>query len=180
MAEGGETVRQWWDPSRFDDASLKVLEQELRVIAAARLRSEHASSLSTGDLVNEAIVRLSAITQIEWKDRPHLLAMSSTLMRRILIDHARRRHSDKREHQKVTLVTGLPQQEPGFEIIALDMALKDLRAIDAQRADVVEMRFFGGMSNSDIGDVLGISEATVKRRWGAARAWLFDTLKNAP
>lgn len=180
MADTGGTGKPWWDAARFDDAALKTLEQELRVIAAARLRAESASSLSTGDLVNEAVVRLSAITQIEWKDRPHLLAMSSTLMRRILIDHARRRHSSKREHEKVTLVTGLPQQEPGFEIMALDMALKDLRAIDAQRADVVEMRFFGGMSNADISSVLGISEATVKRRWSAARAWLFDTLKNTP
>lgn len=177
MEDPANDLQSWWDPARFDEAALKTLEQELRVIAAARLRAESTSSLSTGDLVNEAILRLSAIVEVKWTDRPHLLAMASTLMKRILIDHARRRGAMKRDHQKVTLVTGLAEQEPALEIMALDFALKDLRALDAQRADVVEMRFFGGMSSTDIGEVLGISEATVKRRWTAARAWLYDRLK---
>lgn len=180
MADETRGGQAWWDQTRFTDATLKTLNTELTTIAAARLHGEKNSSMSTGDLVNEALIRLSAITQIEWKDRPHLLAMASTLMRRILIDHARRRHTDKRQHAKVTLVTGLPQQGPGFEIMALDMALKELREIDVERADIVEMRFFGGMTNTEIGTVLNISEATVKRRWSAARSWLYDTLKSDP
>lgn len=178
MQDETKDIQSWWDASRFDDAALKALEKELHAIAAARLRAESASSLSTGDLVNEAILRLSSIIKIEWADQPHVLAMASTLMRRILIDQARRRNSIKRGHQKVTLMTGLAQEEPAFEILALDMALQDLRALDPQRADVVEMRFFGGMANADIGKVLGISEATVKRRWAASKAWLYDRLKN--
>lgn len=159
------------------DRVYTLIEQELKTIAAARLRSERSSSLSTGDLINEAMLRLQELDSIEWTGKPHVLAIASTFMRRILIDHARRKNSDKRAHQKVTLVTGLPEEQAPVEIFDLEQALNALREIDPEKANIVEMRFFGGMSNAQIGEVLTLSEATVKRRWAAARAWLQDYLR---
>ncbi|MEM7568519.1 MAG: ECF-type sigma factor [Pseudomonadota bacterium] len=153
-----------------------AMEAELKTIAAARLRAERSTSLSTGDLINEAMLRLQELKSVDWQSMPHILAVASTFMRRILIDHARRKNSEKRAHQKVTLVTGLPEDTAKAEILDLEQALKALRDIDPEKASVVEMRFFGGMSNAQIGTVLELSEATVKRRWSAARAWLQDYL----
>ncbi|MEM1020640.1 MAG: ECF-type sigma factor [Sphingomonadales bacterium] len=155
-----------------------LIERELKIIAAARLRQERSASLSTGDLINEAMLRLQQLENIDWQGKPHLLAVASTFMRRILIDHARRKQADKRAHQKVTLVTSLPDRETSIEIFDLERALAALRDVDKERCDIVEMRFFGGMTNEQIGDVLGLSEATVKRRWSAARAWLQDYLSD--
>lgn len=159
------------------DRVYTLIEQELRTIAAARLRREKATSLSTGDLINEAMIRLQELESIDWQGRPHVLALASTFMRRILIDHARRKNAEKRAHHKVTLVTSLAEQQAPVEIFDLEQALQALREIDAEKANVVEMRFFGGMSNAQIGEVLNLSEATVKRRWSAARAWLQDYLR---
>lgn len=97
-------------------------------------------------------------------------------MRQILLDHARRKNSDKRRHEPVTLCTGFAEPEPNIELIALNQAMPDLAALDPQRARIVEMRYFGGMSLPDIAAVLGVSEATVKRRWSSTRAWLLDRL----
>ncbi|MEO0412248.1 MAG: ECF-type sigma factor [Pseudomonadota bacterium] len=159
------------------DRVYTLIERELRTIAAARLRRETATSMSTGDLINEAMIRLQELESIDWQGRPHVLALASTFMRRILIDHARRKNAEKRAHQKVTLVTSLADQQAPVEIFDLEEALQALREIDAEKANVVEMRFFGGMSNAQIGEVLELSEATVKRRWSAARAWLQDYLR---
>ena len=164
-----------------NDAGSEVfsaLNNELRMIAAARLRSESNSSLSTGDLVNEAVMKLARLDILKLQSRPHVLALASKMMRQILIDHARKRQAAKREHSVVTLTTNVAQWEVPIEMMALDMALKELQELDPQRADIVEMRFFGGMSVADISVVLEISEATVKRRWAATRAWLYNKLKH--
>ena len=164
-----------------NDAGSEVfsaLNNELRMIAAARLRSESNSSLSTGDLVNEAVMKLARLDILKLESRPHVLALASKMMRQILIDHARKRQAAKREHSVVTLTTNVAQWEVPIEMMALDMALQELQELDPQRADIVEMRFFGGMSVADISVVLKISEATVKRRWAATRAWLYNKLKH--
>lgn len=158
------------------DALFRALELDLRQIAAGRLVGERAISLSAGELVNEAVIRLAGLDQIDWKSKAHILALSSTIMRQVLLDHARRKHSQKRHHDPVTLCTDIAHVEPKLELIALNMAMTELGEIDPERARIVEMRYFGGMPLIDIAEVLGLSEATVKRRWAATRAWLQDRL----
>ena len=148
------------------------LERELDLIARARLNQEKNSSLSTGDLINEAMIRLSMLKDMEFQDKAHILALAARIMRQTLVDHARKRNSDKRYHSKVTLATHMGEWDRPLELMSLDMVLKELKEIDSQRADIVEMRFFGGMSIPDIAMVLDLSEATVKRRWASTRAWL--------
>ena len=159
------------------DRLFTLLYSELRQVSAALLRAERNSSLSTGDLVNEAVMRLVQLDQIEWTDKTHFLALSARAMRRILIDNARKKATDKRHHHKVTLVTriaGGPGERIDFDV--LEKALIRLAAIDKEKADIVELRYFGGMSHQEIAEVTGTSESTVKRGWRAARAWLLDAM----
>lgn len=148
---------------------------ELRRAAAALVRREPGLSLSTGDLIQEAAARLIALDRISWNDRAHFLALAARMMRQALIDHVRSRRRLKREHEKVELTTRIPG-EPNIELEELNEALERLSAIDRVRADIVEMRYFGGLEIVDIALVLGISESTVKRRWQSARLWLLEAL----
>jgi len=149
-----------------------ALGTELRAIAAARLRNERNCSLSVGDLVNEAVLKLFRLNIMELQSRAHILALSSRVMRQVLIDEARKRATAKRNHAAVTLTTRIAQWEMPVDLMMIEGALNDLAEIDAERAQIVEMRFFGGMSTADIAAVLGVSEPTVKRRWASTRAWL--------
>jgi RNA polymerase sigma factor (TIGR02999 family) len=155
-----------------------ALDAQLRVIAAAKLRKERYSSLSSGDLVNEAIMKLFRQNLIEINDREHILALASKLMRQILIDQARKRNSDKRHHHPVTLSTNVAEWEMPVDVMDIHLAMEELAVIDPQRAEITEMRFFGGMTNEEVAAVLGLSVATVKLRWAASRMWLFDRLKH--
>ena len=157
------------------DALMARLHPDLSQIAAARLRGERYSSLSTGDLINDAVLRLIQIDGGGFADRAHFIALASRMMRHILIDHARAKSSAKRDHHKVELCTNV-DGEQRFDLIQLESALIRLGAIDPQLTELVEMRYFGGMTVSDIAAVTGWSEPTVKRRWQAARAWLADAL----
>ncbi|WP_240310970.1 ECF-type sigma factor [Altererythrobacter sp. ZODW24] len=159
--------------SARDQLVARVLP-ELEQIAVARLRNEMMSSLSTNDLINEAMLRIMA-AEPTINDRAHLLALVSRLMRNVLVDQARSRNSGKRAHQKVELRTNLVGVPP-TDLHLLDSALIRLEAIDPSFAEIVEMRYFGGMTVSDIAQVKGWSEPTVKRRWQVARAWLADAL----
>lgn len=158
------------------DRLFELFYPDLRRSAAAMLRRERGVSLSTGDLIHEAVARLVTLDRIAWNDRAHFMALSSTMMRRALLDHVRAKHRQKREHQKVELQTSIAAA-PDIEIEALNAALEALAAIDPQRADIVEMRYFGGMELTDIAHVLALSESTVKRRWTAARMWLLEALR---
>ncbi len=153
------------------------LHPELSVIAAARLRAERGTSLSTGDLINESVMRIAQADKLSIQDRSHMLALASRVMRNILVDHARAKHSGKRQHQKVELTTRVDGDQR-FDLISLDSALIRLKALDAQLAELVEMRYFGGMTVEDVAMATGLSETTVKRRWLVARAWLLDALNN--
>lgn len=164
------------DTSARDDL-FNLLYGELRQVSAALLRSESNSSLSTGDLVNEATLRLIRLEQIDWVDKSHFLALSARAMRRVLIDHARKKRSGKRHHHKVTLVTRLEGVEHRLDIEVLEKALIRLAVIDAEKANIVELRYFGGMSLQEIAEVAETSESTVKRQWRVARAWLLDAMK---
>ena len=180
VIEGSDFVQlagQWQGGDRrAGDVLFSTLEGELRKIAAAKLRSERHTSLSTGDLVNEAVIRLSRLTVMEFHGRAHILALASRLMRRVLIDAARQRNAAKRGDAPITLCTDVAEWRVPLDLLELDLALHELADMDPERSRIVEMRFFGGMANADIAEVLGISEPTVKRRWAATRAWLHNRL----
>ena len=147
-------------------------------IAAARLSGERNCSLAASDLVNEAMVRIFSQEGLDLQQRPKVLAWVSHIMRQVLIDHARRKQADKRAHQKVTLVTNIPET-PTVDFLELEMLLQELGEIDRNRAELVEMRFFGGMTIEEIAEATGSSPATVKRRWAATRAWLYTRMLDA-
>ena len=165
---------------RARDERFSLLYTELRQISAALLRSESKASLSTGDLVNEAVLRLMRIDQIEWSDKAHFLALAARAMRRSLIDHARKKQSDKRRHEKVTLITNLGSEGmKRVEIDTLEKALIRLSVIDKDKAEIVELRYFGGLTLEEISEVTGVSVSTVKRNWRVARAFLLDAMNEA-
>lgn len=173
-----ELIRRWRsgdEPAR--DALITRLYPELRTIASAQMRRERDVSFSSGDLINDAILKLVRQGAIDIADRAHMIALAARLMRNILIDHARARRTDKRLHYKVELNADIDGDQR-IDLIALETALLRLGAIDMQLAELVEMRYFGGMGLGDIAQVTGMSEATVKRRWRTARAWLADAIGN--
>lgn len=186
MQQSGEReAKQLLDAWRTGDLVARdqlftLLYSELRQISAGLIRSERNISLSTGDLVNEAVIRLMRVDQVEWNDKVHFLALAARAMRRVLVDHARKKRSDKRAHHKVTLVSRLGDgQAERIETDVLEKALIRLSVIDAEKAEIVELRYFGGMTLEEIAEIQGVSEATIKRHWRAARAWLLDCLNEA-
>ncbi len=164
-----------------DPASLMPLVyDELRRLAASYIRNEKpGQTLQATALVHEAFVRLSAEKGQPWKNRTHFLAIAALSMRQILVQRARARHAEKRggEAERITLDESLLAAHAGpdsgrLDVIALDAALEQLAAFDAQQAKIVELRYFGGMTVEETADALDISPATVKRHWTIARAWL--------
>jgi RNA polymerase sigma factor (TIGR02999 family) len=174
-----DTLLRGWrnGDSASRDSLIAALYPELRVIASAQLRRERDSSFSSGDLVNDAILKLVRLGRIDLNDRAHMVALAARVMRNILVDHARGKATDKRAHGKVELKPEI-DGEQRVDLMALDSALLRLGAIDPSLSELVEMRYFGGMGLGDIAQVTGCSEATVKRRWRVARAWLSDALEN--
>lgn len=159
------------------DQLFERLYVELRKISATLLRGEGDISLTTGDLVNEAVMRVIKSESIEFNDKAHFLALSARTMRRVLIDHARKHASDKRQHQKVTLVTHLMGGQDVVDIHQLENALLRLKAMNEDRAKIVEMRYYGGLSLEEIAAVLGCSASTIKRDWRVSRAWLLEAME---
>ena len=176
------------DWRKGDQAALErlipLVHEELRRIARRHMAHERADhTLQATALVNEVYVRLVDIKQVNWHDRAHFLAMSSRLMRRILVDFARSKGYQKRGGgaQKVSFDEALiVSSEPGQDLIALDDALTALAAFDARKAQVVEMRFFGGLSVEETAAALRVSADTVMRDWKLAKAWLLRELKRSP
>lgn len=161
------------------DQLTPIVYDELRRLARYYLRGERRDhSLQTTALVHEAYLRLVDHTRMEWQDRAHFFAVSAQVMRRILVDHARRRNL-KRGHglrrvslEEATLVGG----DRPTDLAALDDALTSLGERDPRKAQVVEMRFFGGLSVEESAEVLGVSAVTVMREWRTAKAWLYREL----
>jgi RNA polymerase sigma factor (TIGR02999 family) len=154
----------------------ELLYNELRRLARSHLRREDPGhTLSATALTHEAWFRLSAQTRTEWKNRGHFLAVASTMMRRILVNHAEARRAAKREAELVPLtLSGLEElgAAPDRDVIAVHEALLAFEAVDPRAAKVVELRYFGGLEIEEIAEVQGTSAATVKRDWTLARAWL--------
>jgi RNA polymerase sigma factor (TIGR02999 family) len=164
-------------------ALMPATYRKLKAVAARLLRTERGGhTLETTALVHEAYIRLVDLNRIGWQDRAHFYAMSARLMRQILVDHARARARLKRGSDQIRIsIDELQPKDEGTavpDLVALDDALRDLAALDTERARVVELRFFGGLDREEIGEVMGLSSATVSRRWRAARAWLLRYLKD--
>lgn len=161
------------------DRLLPIVYEELRRLAHHHMRGERKGhTLQTTALVNEVYLRLVGIDALRGRDRAHFFAMAATLMRRVLVDYARRRGRDKRGGG--VSVTSLDENaivpQTGVDVIALDAALERLAAVDPQQSRVVELRFFAGLSVEETADALGISRATVKRDWATAKLWLYREL----
>ena len=163
---------------------LPLVYGELRRIAARQLRRERAGhTLQATAIVHEAYMRFAAHPGLEWPSRAHFFAFSAHLIRRILVDYARRRNRAKREGlaEKITFVEMAdPALEKSPDLVALDEALSSLEKVDPRKATVVELKFFGGLTLDEIAAQLGISEETVSREWRRARAWLYSTLQTGP
>ena len=175
-------LRAWGDGDQDAlDALTPIVYEELHRLARRYLRRERSGhSLQATALVNEAYMRLADYTRMQWQDRAHFFAVSAQVKRRILVDHARR-HNVKRGRgvQHVSLedaVVVAPPEDAEADLVALDHALIDLTRIDPRKAQIVEMRFFGGLSVEEIGEVLKVSTGTIKRDWRAAKAWLYQEL----
>jgi RNA polymerase sigma-70 factor, ECF subfamily len=163
-----------------DEAALAqlipVVHDELRRIARAHMRRERSwHTLQPTELAHEAYLRLVRGARLEWQDRAHFFAVASGVMRRVLIDHARKRATARRGGgaPHVPLADDAPLTvERADELVALDGALARLGALDSRQERIVELRFFGGLDVEETAAVLGISARTVKRDWCVARAWL--------
>ena len=158
----------------------ELLYDELRRMARAHLRRENpAHTLSATGLAHEAWFRMAGQTRTQWQNRNHFLAVASTMMRRILVNHELARRADKRDVELVPVTLSGQEQigaAPDRDVVAVHEALLAFEAVDARAAKVVELRFFGGMENEEVADALGVSLATVKRDWALARAWLHREL----
>jgi RNA polymerase sigma factor (TIGR02999 family) len=164
------------------DELMPLVYAELRKLARGYMRRQPADhTLQTTALVNEAYLRLIDSSRVNWQNRTHFFAISAQLMRRILVDFARARNSQKRggEVQKIeldeTLVIPIEQKT---DFVALDEALKELAALSPRQSEVVELRYFGGLSEEEIAQHLDVSARTVRRDWSVARAWLFRKMKS--
>ena len=159
---------------------LQCVLDHLRVIAQHRMADERAGhTLQATALVNEAYMRLVGQAALPWRDRGHFYGAAAEAMRRILVDHARRRDAHKRggQSQRVPLnVCDLAILDDPGQILALDRALLRLQEADADAAQVVRLRFFAGLTNEQVAQALDVSERTIKRHWRAARAYLYRQL----
>lgn len=179
----GELLQRW--RSGDDEALHRLLPlvyEELRRIARRHLRRERSDhTLQTTALIHEAYLRLIDQQAVGVSDRCHFVAVTSHLMRQILVDHARTRMARKRDAgYRVTLSDNVAVTEPQeIDVLAVDEALTRLAALDPQQARIVELRYFGGLSIRETSEALGVSEATVKRDWATARAWLHRAIGQA-
>jgi RNA polymerase sigma factor (TIGR02999 family) len=168
------------DESAFEQL-VPLVHAELHRLARRYMRGERAGhSLQTTMLVNEAYLRLVDLNRVRWQDRGHFFAMSARLMRRILVDHARARGFVKRGGGAQTVPFDESRAgpiEPSPDLVALDDALQALAAVDPRKSQVVEMRFFGGLTVEETAQALGISSPTVLRDWRLAKAWLLRELR---
>ena len=160
---------------------MPLVYAELRELAKRHFRKERPGhTLQPTAVVHEAYFRLVDQTRVTWKNRGHFLAIASQAMRRILIDHARGRDAEKRggEVEKVTLDFAIASPEPTREVdlLALDQALDRLKVLDGAQAQIVELRFFGGLTIDETAEVMAVSPSSVKRDFRSARAWLFREL----
>lgn len=167
-----------WKAGNKDAAQalMPFVYDELRALARGYLQRERSDhTLQATGLVHEAYLRLVDQTAGNWQNRAHFFAVAAKMMRRILVDHARSHRAEKRggDQERIELDEMLlPSVGKNVDVIALDEALEQLGNLDARQSQIVEMRFFGGLTNEEIGEALQISPRTIKREWRLAKAWL--------
>ena len=172
-----QLLNQWSDGDEGAlDRLTPLVYEELRKQAARYLRRERPGhTMQTTVLINEAYLRLIDAKEVRWQGRAHFFAIAANLMRRILVDHARQRNAAKRGgspiHVTLDRIIATAKQS-NIEVLAIDEALTKLAGIDRQQAQIVELRFFSGLSVEETAAALAISPRTVKRDWSVARAWL--------
>jgi RNA polymerase sigma-70 factor, ECF subfamily len=163
------------------DALTPLVHQELHRVAARYMAGERPGHiLQPTALVNEAYMRLVDWKDVRWQNRAHFFAMAAQIMRRVLVDVARTRQRAKRGQGQVHVSlseAGHVPAGPGVDLVALDDALNTLEALDPRQSQVVNLRFFGGLSLEEAAHVLDVSVGTVRRDWSLARAWLFQELR---
>ena len=177
-------LHEWKDGNREAlDRLIPIVYEELRTIASRQLAREwRHDRLQTTTVVNEAYVKLFAQREVDWQNRGHFFAIAAQLMRRILVDHARRELREKHGggviHVELSdaLSTAAETSLDVLDAVALDAALQKLEALDPDQGRIVEFRFFGGLTVEETAAALGISPATVKREWAVAKGWLYREL----
>jgi len=179
-----QILHEWSDGDADAPARLMpFVYDELRRQARNYLsRERDAQTLQPTALVHEAYLRLVDQTRISWQNRAHFFGIASNMMRRILVDHARAHATGKRGGAAVRLSIDdvqIPLEQRAADFVALDEALEELSKFDERKARIVEMRFFGGLTDEEIAEVLGITTRTVWRDWKTARLWLFRELSNS-
>ncbi|HEX8249329.1 MAG TPA: sigma-70 family RNA polymerase sigma factor [Pyrinomonadaceae bacterium] len=162
------------------DALMPIVYDELRKLAKRYMRRQNPDhTLQTTALVNEAYLRLIDSSRVRWQDRTHFFAISAQLMRRILVDFARAKNSRKRGGEQIQITLDERIEAP-FEkemnLVALDEALQNLAKLSQRQSQIVELRYFGGLSEEEISETMEISTRTVRRDWSLARAWLYREL----
>lgn len=180
-AEVTQWLRQLGEASPQASSQLfAMLYDELRRVARNHLRRENPGhTLSATGLAHEAWFRIAEQTRTQWQNRGHFMAVASTMMRRILVNHELARRANKRDAERVVVtLSGLEDigAAPDRDLVAVHEALLAFETVDVRAAKVVELRFFGGLGNDEVAEALGVSLATVKRDWAVARAWLHREL----
>ena len=183
MAPGDVTSELWTLKAGNSDGWVKIVPKvygELRRLAASRLRSESENhTLQPTELVHEAYLRLIRQHQVAWQSRTHFFGVAAHLMRRILVDYARRRHRAKRGGPDACRlnISVVDPQAKTLDLDELHQALDRLAQLDPRQSHIVEMRYFGGLTVEETADALGMSPKTVRRDWQVARAWLYGELR---
>jgi len=184
-SEVTELLLAWSDGDESAFGKLvPIVHHELRVLARQYMRHERPDhTLQATALVNEAYIRLVDVNRIRWQNRAHFLAIASQTMRRILVEFARHRRRQKRGGDLVPVSlddAGEIVQDPRTDLVALNDALDALAGFDARMSQIVELRFFGGLSVAETAEVLKVSPETVMRDWRTAKAWLLREFSRSP
>ncbi len=169
---------------RDADALMSAIYEDLRRLAVAQMRGERRDhTLQPTALAHEAYIKLIGQHSVDWKDRSHFFSVASRLIRRILVDHAREKHAQKRGggFDRATLDDrDIAAPEHDVDLLALDEALTMLAEIHPRQAEIVELRYFGGLTIEEIAELLGVGKRSVDRDWGIAKAWLYCQLSDDP
>jgi len=183
QAKATELLQAWneGDASALGKLMPDVHAELHRIARCLMMRERQDHTLQTSALINEAYLRLGGYRGVRWQNRTHFLAIAAQLMRRILVDHARARNSIKRGAAEPWLIVE-SEAQPGnntrWDLVALNEAMTRLAEFDRRKNQVVELRAFGGLTNSEIANLIGVSEITVKRDWKLALAWLRRELES--
>ena len=174
-----ELLLQWNSGDKKAQSDLMhELYFELRTIAARHLVNERSGELQPSALVNEAYLRLVDLNRVQWQNRAHFFSMSAKIMRDVLVDESRKRNASKRDGGVQVTLSGLTgtNTDPNTNALLIHELLERLAVIDPDRARLVELRFFGGLTIEETAEVLSVSSATVKRSWDVSRGWLYKEI----